>query len=89
MKVTVPCFFVPSETTHPTGTQIKDAIDMKRMMMTVIIAMIPCLLFGMWNVGHQHYLAIGGEATFLDKLLIGAFRTVPIIVGLICSGTGH
>ena len=48
--------------------------------MTVIIAMIPCLLFGMWNVGHQHYLAIGGDATFLDKLLIGAFRTVPIIV---------
>ena len=73
-------FFVPSETTHSTGTQIKDAIDMKRMMMTVIIAMIPCLLFGMWNVGHQHYLAIGGDATFLDKLLIGAFRTVPIIV---------
>ena len=46
-------FFVPSETTSKTGAQIKDAIDMKRMMMTVIIAMIPCLLFGMWNVGHS------------------------------------
>ena len=46
--------FVPNEVTPNKGAQIRDAIDLKRLMMTVVIAMIPCLLFGIWNVGHQH-----------------------------------
>ena len=58
--------FAPKLVTKSTGVQVRDAIDLKRMMFTVIIAMIPCLIFGMWNVGHQHYLAIGMEATLLD-----------------------
>ena len=49
--------FVPGHESH--GTHIKDGIDLKRTMFTVVIAMIPALLFGMWNVGHQHFLAIG------------------------------
>jgi len=72
--------FVPNHTTHKVGAQIKDAIDMKRLMMTVIISMLPCLLFGMWNVGHQHFLAIGQEAVFLDKILIGSIQVLPIVV---------
>jgi Na+-transporting NADH:ubiquinone oxidoreductase subunit B len=36
---------------------MRDAIDMKRTMFTVVIAMIPALLFGIWNTGHQHFLA--------------------------------
>ena len=73
-------FFAPSLTTGKTGAQIRDAADMKRMMMTVIIAMIPCLIFGMWNVGHQHFLATGVEASVLDKFIVGALRVVPIVI---------
>ena len=50
-------FFKPALTTGKTGVQVKDAADLKRLMFTVIVALIPCLLFGMWNVGHQHFLA--------------------------------
>ncbi|MBC6400031.1 MAG: NADH:ubiquinone reductase (Na(+)-transporting) subunit B [Ekhidna sp.] len=72
-------FFAPDMTTDRKGTQIKDGADLKRVMMTVIIAMIPCLIFGMWNVGHQHYIATGLEATLLEKLWIGILKVVPII----------
>ncbi len=72
--------FAPDATTSKTGTQIKDAVDLKRMMFTVIIAMIPCLLFGMWNVGHQHFLAVGETAGLLDKVLIGAIQVVPMLI---------
>ncbi len=73
-------FFSPDLTTSKTGVQIRDAADLKRTMMTVIIAMIPCLIFGMWNVGHQHFLATGVEATLLDKFLIGALKVIPIVI---------
>ena len=72
-------FFTPDEVTHANGTQIKDGADLKRVMMTVIISMIPCLIFGMWNVGHQHFLATGIEATLLDKFWIGALKVIPIV----------
>ncbi len=71
--------FSPKDTTHATGAQIKDAVDMKRFMITVVISMLPCLLFGMWNVGDQHFLAIGQQAAFLDKLLIGSIQVLPIV----------
>jgi Na+-transporting NADH:ubiquinone oxidoreductase subunit B len=80
--------FVPNHTTHKVGAQIKDTIDMKRLMMTVIISMLPCLLFGMWNVGHQHFLAIGQEAAFLDKILIGSIRVLPIVAVSYTIGLG-
>jgi Na+-transporting NADH:ubiquinone oxidoreductase subunit B len=73
--------FAPNTTNDVKGAQIRDAIDLKRLMMTVIIAMVPCLLFGVWNVGHQHFLAIGqAGATLGDKLLVGAIQVVPIII---------
>ena len=81
-------FFAPDEVTGRQGTQIKDGADLKRLMMTVIISMIPCLIFGMWNVGHQHFLATGLEATLLDKLWIGAFTVVPIIAVSYAVGLG-
>lgn len=75
-------FFVPGHTTK-SGAHIKDSIDMKRTMITVVLAMIPCLLFGIWNTGHQHYLALGeltglGEG-LIEKMLYGALKVVPII----------
>ena len=54
---------VPNETTK-NGVHIHDAIDSKRTMFTVIIALIPAMLFGMWNVGYQHFIAIGQEVGF-------------------------
>jgi Na+-transporting NADH:ubiquinone oxidoreductase subunit B len=80
--------FVPNHTTHKVGAQIKDTIDMKRLMMTVIISMLPCLLFGMWNVGHQHFIALGQEAAFLDKILIGSIRVLPIVAVSYAVGLG-
>ena len=49
--------FVPDHTTHK-GTHIKDAIDLKRTMAFVVLAMLPCILFGMWNLGFQHHLGL-------------------------------
>ncbi|MEM9895331.1 MAG: NADH:ubiquinone reductase (Na(+)-transporting) subunit B [Bacteroidota bacterium] len=85
-------FFSPDLVTNKTGAQIKDGTDLKRVMMTVIIAMLPCLIFGMYNVGHQHFLATGIEATLLDKFWIGILKVVPIIavsygVGLLTEFT--
>jgi Na+-transporting NADH:ubiquinone oxidoreductase subunit B len=75
--------FTPGHATEK-GAHIRDGIDLKRTMSIVITAMIPCLLFGMWNVGHQHYLAIG-ELTalgdgFWEKFLFGAIKVLPIVV---------
>lgn len=80
--------FAPNHTTAAKGAQIRDAVDMKRMMMTVIISMLPCLLFGMWNVGHLHYLAIGQEADFMAKFMLGAMKVVPIIAVTYIVGLG-
>ena len=71
--------FVPNHTTNK-GAHIRDAIDLKRTMFMVIIALIPCLLFGMWNVGHQYYLAIGEEALFFDKFMLGFWKFLPLII---------
>jgi Na+-transporting NADH:ubiquinone oxidoreductase subunit B len=72
--------FTPATVTKTRGVQVRDAIDLKRLMMTVVIAMVPCLLFGMWNVGHQHFLATGKEGDLMAKLLIGLKVTLPIII---------
>jgi Na+-transporting NADH:ubiquinone oxidoreductase subunit B len=72
--------FSPNHTTPPKGAQVKDAIDLKRMMITVVIAMIPCLLFGIYNTGHMHFLAVGEAATFGDKFILGLTLVLPIVL---------
>ncbi|MBN7813279.1 NADH:ubiquinone reductase (Na(+)-transporting) subunit B [Algoriphagus sp. H41] len=72
--------FAPDLTTKAKGAQIKDATDLKRVMITVVIAMIPTLLFGIFNVGEQHFLAIGEDATWVDKALFGAMSVLPILI---------
>jgi Na+-transporting NADH:ubiquinone oxidoreductase subunit B len=79
-------FFKPKETTPVRGAQIRDAVDSKRFMMTVIIAMIPCLLFGIWNTGHQHFIATGEAAEFLDKILFGAYYVLPVVIVSYATG---
>jgi Na+-transporting NADH:ubiquinone oxidoreductase subunit B len=81
--------FAPNTTASSKGVQVRDAIDLKRLMMTVIIAMVPCLLFGIWNVGHQHYVAIGQPAAALaDKLFVGLVQVLPIIIVSYAVGLG-
>ena len=72
--------FVPDHVTSKKGVQVKDAIDLKRLMMTVVIAMIPCLLFGIWNVGHQHFLANGSSVSFLEKIIFGSKVVLPVVL---------
>ncbi len=80
--------FAPDTTTEVRGAQIRDAIDLKRMMMTVVIAMMPCLIFGMWNIGYQHFLATGQSGSFMDAFVIGLLKTVPIIIVSYTVGLG-
>jgi Na+-transporting NADH:ubiquinone oxidoreductase subunit B len=71
--------FVPKETTR-NGAHIRDAVDLKRTMITVILALIPALLFGMWNTGYQHFTQLGQEPGILEAFLHGAYKIVPMIV---------
>lgn len=80
--------FSPNTTTDARGAHIRDAIDLKRLMMTVIIAMIPCLLFGMWNIGYQHFLATGQSGSIGDAFVVGLLKTLPIVVVSYAVGLG-
>tara|TARA_Y100001954_G_scaffold202553_1_gene222604 strand:- start:1370 stop:2518 length:1149 start_codon:yes stop_codon:yes gene_type:complete len=71
--------FVPDHTTK-SGSHIRDAIDLKRSMMTVIIALLPALFFGMWNIGNIYYGAMGEEAEFFTKFSYGALKMLPLIL---------
>jgi len=77
--------FVPNKTTSK-GAHIRDSIDLKRTMSVVIIALIPSLLFGMYNVGYQYYKAIGQEASFFQTFWFGFLKVLPIIIVSYISG---
>ena len=70
--------FVPDHTTK-SGSHIRDAIDLKRTMITVLIALMPALLFGMWNVGQLHFTAIGESFTLISAFTFGALKMLPLI----------
>lgn len=80
--------FTPNTTAGTKGVQVRDAVDLKRLMMTVIISMIPCLLFGIYNVGHQHFLALGQQAAWDAKVWVGLVQVVPIIIVSYATGLG-
>ncbi|MDP5100724.1 MAG: NADH:ubiquinone reductase (Na(+)-transporting) subunit B [Nonlabens sp.] len=81
--------YTPNEVTH-NGTHVKAVDDLKRTMNTVIIALVPCLIFGMYNAGYQHYLAqgaidkasgfLGASFWTVDNLIIGAWTILPLVV---------
>ena len=81
--------YVPN-TTARTGVNIHDAIDSKRIMSMVVIALLPALLFGMYNVGYQNYLAAGTLATasFLEVFVYGALVVLPKILVSYIVGLG-
>jgi Na+-transporting NADH:ubiquinone oxidoreductase subunit B len=80
--------FVPGHGSK-SGAHIRDGIDLKRTMSMVVIALIPCLIFGMWNTGYQHHLALGiADATFIDNLIYGMIKVLPIVVVSYAVGLG-
>ena len=79
--------FVPN-TTSKTGTHIHDAIDSKRIMSFVVIALIPALLFGMYNVGYQHFHATNVEGSFIEMFGYGFLAVLPKIIVSYVVGLG-
>ena len=79
--------FVPDVVTKK-GSHIRDHKDMKRTMSIVVMAMIPALLFGMWNTGHQHALSIGEEFTLMQSFWFGFLKILPIIIVSYVAGLG-
>ncbi len=79
--------YTPNETTH-SGAHIRAADDLKRTMNTVILALIPCLIFGIFNAGYQHYAAIDATlrldplANFFtwDNFIMGAWTVLPLVI---------
>lgn len=79
--------FVPDKVTFK-GSHIRDALDLKRTMSVVIIALLPALLFGMWNVGYFHYNSIGLDAGLMECFFYGFLKTLPIIAVSYITGLG-
>lgn len=81
--------YVPN-TTSKSGTNIHDAIDSKRIMSIVVIALLPALLFGMYNVGYQNYMAAGrlADATFIEVFAYGFLKVLPKIIVSYIVGLG-
>ena len=81
--------YVPN-TTAKTGVSIHDAIDSKRIMSMVVIALMPAMLFGMYNVGYQNYLAAGSlaTATFWEIFGFGFLAVLPKIIVSYVVGLG-
>ena len=77
--------FTPAETTKK-GTHIRDGVDLKRTMFTVVLALIPALLFGMYNTGHWHMVAESGNMSlpywedFGAKIIYGLIQVLPMVV---------
>ncbi len=82
-------FFVQKNTSK-SGTHIHDYIDMKRTMGVVVLALVPALLLGMYNVGYQHFGALGqlDTAGFFDLFLFGLLKVLPIIIVSYVVGLG-
>lgn len=80
--------FTPNETSK-SGVHIHDSNDSKRTMITVVIALLPCCLFGMWNIGYEHFNAIGEPNHSLFELFIyGLFAVLPQILTAYIVGLG-
>lgn len=79
--------FVPNKTSKR-GVHIHDSNDSKRTMIIVVLALLPALLFGMYNLGHQHYLVHGEEVGLIEKFIYGLLVVLPKIVVSYLVGLG-
>ena len=71
--------FVPNTVTKR-GTHVRDCVDLKRVMIMVVLALVPAMLFGIWNTGYQHNLAFGLNWGFTDIVLYGLVKVLPLYV---------
>jgi Na+-transporting NADH:ubiquinone oxidoreductase subunit B len=71
--------FTPNHTSK-SGSHIHDTIDLKRTMTVVIIALLPTLLFGSWNIGYQNGLAFGVERSIIENFIFGFLKVLPIMI---------
>ena len=83
-------FVLVPNATSKSGVSIHDAIDSKRIMSMVVIALLPALLFGMYNVGYQNYLAAGtlDEASFVEVFAYGLLAVLPKVLVSYIVGLG-
>lgn len=81
--------FVPNRTTT-SGAHIRDAVDLKRTMIVVVMALMPALLFGIYNVGYQHFNALGllGETGLWQMFFYGLWKVLPMIIVSYVVGLG-
>ncbi|MDD2492063.1 MAG: NADH:ubiquinone reductase (Na(+)-transporting) subunit B [Bacteroidales bacterium] len=79
--------FVPDHVTKK-GVHVRDSIDLKRTMTMVILALMPALLFGMYNTGYQHNLSIGGDMSFWAMFFFGLLKVLPLIIVSYVVGLG-
>lgn len=79
--------FVPNETSK-SGVHIHDTADSKRTMIIVVLALLPALLFGMYNVGYQHNLAVGTDPGFWLTFVYGLLAVLPKIIVSYVVGLG-
>jgi Na+-transporting NADH:ubiquinone oxidoreductase subunit B len=79
--------FVPNKVTFK-GSHIRDSIDMKRTMIIVVLALVPALLFGMYNTGLQHFRSLGVDPLFLQAFWFGFLKVLPLIIVSYLVGLG-
>lgn len=79
--------YVPNTVTKK-GVHVRDSIDLKRSMMFVIIALVPTIIFGMWNVGYQHNLSVGGSLDLWGMFWFGFLKVLPLIIVSYVVGLG-
>ncbi len=73
-------FYVLGQTAPKRGAHVRDSIDSKRLMIMVVFALVPALIFGMWNTGYQHFIMTGPPPDFMDAFMHGALKVLPIIL---------
>ncbi|MBR5385588.1 MAG: NADH:ubiquinone reductase (Na(+)-transporting) subunit B [Bacteroidales bacterium] len=78
---------VPATVTRK-GAHIRDAVDLKRVMIIVVLALVPAALFGMWNVGYQTSIATGAEWSFMKMFFFGLLKVLPLYIVAYVVGLG-
>ena len=80
--------FVPNTVTRR-GAHVRDCVDLKRVMIMVVLALVPAMLFGIWNTGYQHKLAFGlTDWTFWNVVLYGLAKVLPLYIVSYLVGLG-
>ena len=79
--------FVPNTVTRR-GAHVRDCVDLKRVMIMVVIALLPAMLFGIWNTGYQHSLAFGLDWGFWNIVLYGLVKVLPLYIVSYLVGLG-